>query len=305
MRTAARPIAGGGNGPAVAWGRAAPPRDVQDVRTARRADGAPRGRVAPGGRRVVTISRLVRNGRLARCNDGRRVVVESGRLARRTGRAPGCRSRCCSRPTHVRSKSIRTSEGWIVRRWVEGRLSAELFYGAMPSAAEWSSTMATLGVSDADSQAGWRLMRQRSPVHRCPKPWPERVEQARCAGHRCAPLDLRRLMLAAGAALVVATLVLGVISIRQWYVEGLLDRSLAEAKERLAPVAEQRSLAFDVVQRLQAWNELDRYPAPLELIDAFAESVPRRGRRFGTQARRWRACARPCRTRAFNRRRTW
>ncbi len=167
----------------------------------------------------------------------------------------------------------RTSEGWIVRRWAEGRLSAELFYGAMPSAAEWSSTMATLGVSDADSQAGWHLLTAAQPGSPLPKPWPERVERLD-ARAPVRTLDLRRLMLAGGGALVIATLVLGVISIRQWYVEGLLDRSLGEAKERFAPVAEQRSLAFDAVQRLQAWNELDRYPAPLELIDAFAESVP-------------------------------
>ncbi len=80
-------------------------------------------------------------------------------------------------------------------------------------------------------------------------------------------------MLAGGGALVVATLVLGVISSVSGTSRGC---SIVRwrGKERLAPVAEQRSLAFDAVQRLQAWNELDRFPAPLELIDAFAESVP-------------------------------
>ncbi len=68
----------------------------------------------------------------------------------------------------------------------EGRLSAELYYSAMPSAAEWSSTMATLGVSDADSQAGWRLLAAAQPGAPLPKPWPERVERLD-ARHRCAP----------------------------------------------------------------------------------------------------------------------
>lgn len=167
----------------------------------------------------------------------------------------------------------RTADGWIVRRWVEARLSAELFYGAMPSVAEWSSTMATLGVSDADSQAGWRRLSEVQPAAPLPKPWPDRLERLD-ARAPVRTFDLRRLMLAGSGALVIATLVLGVISIRQWYVEGRLEQSLGEAKERLAPVAEQRSLAFDAAQRLQAWNELDRFPAPLELIDAFAESVP-------------------------------
>ena len=58
-------------------------------------------------------------------------------------------------------------EGWIVRRWLDGRLSAELFYGAMPDAAEWSSTMATLGVSDADSQAGWNRLSTAQPATLC------------------------------------------------------------------------------------------------------------------------------------------
>jgi Tfp pilus assembly protein PilN len=174
-----------------------------------------------------------------------------------------------ARPIEV----IRTSDGWLVRRWLEDRLAAELFYPAIPGAAEWSSTMATLGVSDADSRTGWLLLAEAQPAAPLPKPWPDRVERLD-ARAPVRTFDLRRLMLAGGGALVIATLVLGVISIRQWYVEGLLEQSLGEAKERLAPVAEQRSLAFDAAQRLQAWNELDRFPAPLELIDAFAESVP-------------------------------
>ena len=174
-----------------------------------------------------------------------------------------------ARPVEV----IRGQEGWIVRRWLDGRLAAEHFYPARPDAAQWSSTMAGLGVSDADSRDGWNRLIDAQPATLLAKPWADRVEHID-AGSPVRRLDLRRLLIGAGAALALATLALALVSARHWFVEGSLDASLADARERLAPVAEQRTQALDVAQKLQAWNDLDRYPAPLDILDAFAESVP-------------------------------
>lgn len=174
-----------------------------------------------------------------------------------------------ARPIEV----IRGTDGWIVRHWLDGRLSAELSFSALPDAAQWSSTMAGLGVSDADSKDAWNRLAAARPTPRLSKPWAGRVEHldARTPARL---LDVRRLMYVGGAVLAVSTLALALVWGRQWHVEVSLERSLAEARERLAPVAQERARAHDAAQKLRAWNDLDRYPAPLEVIDAFAASIP-------------------------------
>lgn len=174
-----------------------------------------------------------------------------------------------ARPIEV----IRGTEGWIVRRWLDDRLAAELFYSAVPDAAQWSSTMAGLGVSDTESRDGWNRFAGAKPMSLLSRPWADRVEHldARTPARL---IDVRRVLQVGGAVLAASTLVLALVWARQWRVEGSLDRSLADARERLAPVAEQRARAYDAAQKLKAWNDLDRYPAPLDYLDAFAESVP-------------------------------
>lgn len=174
-----------------------------------------------------------------------------------------------ARPIEV----IRGTEGWIVRHWLDGRLSAELFFSVIPDPAQWSSTMAGLGVSDADSKDGWSRLLDAQPMPPLSRPWAGRVEHldARTPARL---FDVRRLLYAGAAVLAASTFAMALVSARQWHVEGVLDRSLADARERLAPIAQLRAQALDAAQKLRAWNDLDRYPAPLEILDAFAESVP-------------------------------
>jgi hypothetical protein len=133
--------------------------------------------------------------------------------------------------------------------------------------------MAGLGVSDADSKDGWNRLVGTLSTPLLSRPWAGRVEHldARTPARL---LDVRRLLYVAGAVLCFLTLALALVWARQWQVEGSLDRSLADVRGRLAPVAEQRAQALDAAQKLRAWNELDRYPAPLEYLDAFAASIP-------------------------------
>lgn len=176
-------------------------------------------------------------------------------------------------PTGATIDTVRTSEGWLARKWRDGALLGEFFFSDRPTTEDWAAAMLALEADDGDATTAWQAVSAAADA-----PTPALLWDGSCEtlGSTIAanPVSAERLLAVCGVALAIGTVWLVGESLRLHRGAVALEERIATARTEAAPVAQARARALDAADRLRAWAELDRFPTALTLLEAMAQSVP-------------------------------